>query len=151
MRLPRFTLVREEPEAERTFGRLFMLRSNGASEIVCETLEPGDADVKAPRVPPGFYLLEPHGWAPDSVVRFRQTWALVGHDVSHFPEPGVRRSAILFHAGNRDRDTRGCILVGMTRGVVGGEPGVLDSRVAMERLRDLIGGGRPAYLTIAGG
>lgn len=146
MRLPRFTLLREPAGDERTFGSLFK-----GTAFVCHTLEPGDKDTSAPRVDPGFYLLEPHGWAPDAGVRFKQTWALVGRDVAHFPEPGVARSAVLFHAGNRDEDTHGCILVGMDRGVLGGEPAVLDSRAAMERLRDLIGGGRAAYLTIVEG
>jgi hypothetical protein len=83
-------------------------------------------------------------------VRFRQTWALVGRDVSHFPEPGVARSAVLLHAGNVDEQTRGCILVGMRRGEINGEPAVLDSRAAMDALRDLIGND-PFGLSIVGG
>lgn len=81
----------------------------------------------------------PHAWEPSSPLRFKRTWALVGNDVSHQPEPGIARSAVLIHAGNVDDDTLGCILVGQRRGVVRGEPGVLDSVKAMDSLRDLIG------------
>lgn len=143
-RMIRLTLLREKPEAERCFGVLM-----DGQLVLCQTMEPGDADTKAPRVAPGWYRCEPHGWGPEA-VRFRQTWALVGHDVSHFPEPGVARSAILLHAGNTDEQTLGCILVGIRRGTLNGEPALLDSRVAMDALRDLIGNG-PFGLSIVGG
>lgn len=145
MRLTRLTLLRDKPEAERTMGILLL-----GTSLVCQTMEPGDADLEAPRVAPGFYILERHGWEPDSGARFSNTWALVGHDVSHFPEPGVRRSAILLHAGNLDEHTRGCILVGMARDRMGDEPALLRSRDAMDRLRDLIGT-KPAAITIMEG
>lgn len=144
MRIKSLTLLRDRPGPERTMGVLM----NGQM-ILCQTMEPGDADTKAPRVPPGWYRCEPHGWGSEA-VRFRQTWALVGQTVSHLPEPGVPRSAVLIHPGNRDEQTRGCILVGMRRGELGGEPAVLDSRVAMDALRDLIGN-NPFGLTIIGG
>lgn len=142
MRMKRLTLIREAPGPDRTFGALMY-----GTSFRAYTMEPGTADVGAPRVSPGWYILDPHGWAPDATVRFRQTWALVGADVSHYPEPGVARSAVLIHAGNRDEQTLGCILVGMSRGTLGGEPAVLDSKAAMDALRDLLGNDR-AGLTI---
>lgn len=42
------------------------------------------------------------------------------------------RSRILFHAGNTYKDSSGCILLGRSLGTLKGEPGVLDSRLAME-------------------
>lgn len=132
-RMKRLTLLRETPQDERTFGVLMH-----GQLVLCRTMEPGEKDLGAPRVAPGWYRCEPHGWGPEA-VRFRQTWALVGRDVSHFPEPGVPRSAILIHAGNTDEQTLGCILVGMRRGELNGEPALLESRVAMEALRNLIG------------
>lgn len=133
-RLKRLILIREKPEAERCFGHL-----HWGAQLLCHTLEPGDADVDAPRVKPGWYRCEPHGWEPESTVKYRKTWALVGHDVSHQPEPGVARSAILLHAGNIDDHTKGCILVGMSKGDLLGEAAVLRSKEAMANLRDLIG------------
>ncbi len=143
-RMTRLTLLRDKPEAERTFGVLMH-----GQLVLCQTMEPGDEDTMAPRVAPGWYRCEPHGWGAEA-VRYKQTWALVGHDVSHFPEPGVKRSAVLLHAGNLDEHTRGCILVGMRRGELNGEPALLDSRVAMDALRDLIGF-HPFGLSIVGG
>lgn len=144
-RRKRLLLKREDPGKDRTFGSLFF-----GSNWVCETMEPGDADVDHPRVDPGLYVLDPHGWEPSSVLRFRQTWALVGRDVAHQRTDGIARSAVLFHAGNRDEDTLGCILVGLTRGMLEGEPALLRSREAMVKMRDLIGPNM-AELVIMGG
>ncbi len=144
MGLKRLILIREESGPDRTFGSIFW-----RDRFVCHTLEPGDNDTLAPRVPPGFYHLTPHGWAPDSPVKFKDTWALNGEIVSAQPEAGVPRAAVLIHAGNIDDQTRGCILPGLGRGVVNGEPAVTQSKAAMEELRDIIGNGQ-AYLTIMG-
>lgn len=143
----RLLLKRDQPEAERCFGSLFY-----RSSWLAETMEPGDADVKAPRVRPDFYHCVPHGWEPNATVRFKRTWALVGSDVSHQAEAGVPRAAILLHDGTRDEHTLGCILVGSRRGISRGEPALLEdvNGEAMERLRDLIGN-NDFYLTIMGG
>lgn len=145
MRLKRLILIREKPEPDRCFGALFQ-----RDRFIAHTLEPGDLDTKAPRLPAGFYHLTPHGWEPDTPVRYRQTWALNGATVSHQAEPGVPRSAVLIHAGNVDDETLGCILLGLGRGLVKGEMGVTQSRAAVDALRDLVGH-NSAYLTIMGG
>lgn len=142
----RLTLKRDRIEDERSMGVLFNSKNHA---WVAETMEPGDADVKAPRLPPGFYHCVPHGWEPKTNLRFKQTWALVGANVSAQPEYGVPRSAVLFHDGTRDEHTLGCILTGSSRGVSKGEPALLENvnGEAMERLRDLIGN-NDFYLTI---
>jgi len=141
----RLLLKRDAPGPDRTMGALFC-----GTNWLADTMEPGDADTTHPRVEPGFYLLEPHGWEPASVLKHKRTWALVGRDVSHQPEAGCSRSAVLFHEGNLDEHTLGCILVGLSRGVLAGEPAVLRSREAMTKLRDLIGPNM-ADLVIMGG
>ena len=49
------------------------------------------------------------------------------------------RAGILIHAGNVTSQIQGCILVGMEAGTLAGEPAVLSSAVAMEKLRQEIG------------
>lgn len=53
--------------------------------------------------------------------------------------PVEGRSAILIHHGNYERDTMGCILVGLSSGMMNGEPAVMNSRKAMDYLRHLLG------------
>lgn len=82
------------------------------------------------RVPAGGYALVPH-----SSPRHPATFALVGRSVSHQPEPGVPRAAVLFHAANCASELRGCIAPGMELGFFGERLGVRRSREAMDLLR----------------
>lgn len=140
----RLELVRRWYEDERTIGEL-----SYRGEFIAFTMEPGKADHEFPRVPPGFYYLERHGWLGEP-VRYERTWALIGRDVSHQREAGIERCAVLFHAGNRDDDTLGCIIPGMTIGRLKGETAVLGSRDAMVRLRTILGDA-DGFLVIRGG
>ena len=49
------------------------------------------------------------------------------------------RSAILIHKGNTVKHTRGCILPGMKKGVLGNLPAVFSSATALRRIRDILG------------
>ena len=58
------------------------------------------------------------------------------------------RDAILIHAGNTSKDTRGCILLGMQYGRIGSEPAVLQSKIAVNKFMDLLAGQESAELVI---
>jgi len=129
-----------------TFGRL---TGPGLDLMIAEPPWRGGGEGSC--VPPGFYSLVRHDGP-----RYRDTWALVGEHVSHDPEPGISRSACVWHAGNWGADTEGCPLPGLElrpmldqrRGVV--ELGVTDSRDAMDLLRAALRSEGPHYLTIRG-
>lgn len=75
-------------------------------------------------VPAGKYLCVPHNSA-----KYRNVWRL-----ENVPD----RDGILIHAGNTTLDIEGCILVGMSHGVMNNENAVLKSQQAMGFLRALI-------------
>jgi len=50
-----------------------------------------------------------------------------------------QRSGILFHHGNFEEDTSGCILLGLSAGKLRGEAAVKESKKAMDYFRLLIG------------
>lgn len=92
-------------------------------------------------VPDGAYALRPHDSA-----KFPETYALLNPNCGvwyHSCPAGQEwgRTAILIHVGNRVRDLLGCIAVGMGHGQVYGSQGVLQSKVAMDQLRELLGRG----------
>jgi hypothetical protein len=87
-------------------------------------------------IPPGRYQCGPRRY-------FRGGYdAIEVRDV-----PG--RSDILFHRGNRPRDVQGCIVVGVRRGCVAGEWGVLGSSEAFDQLMAEVGG-ETFELTVTG-
>jgi hypothetical protein len=92
-----------------------------------------DNQPRLSRVNAGTYRLVPH-----LEGRFAPTWALEGDGVAPAWAPGVKRSAILIHAGNRAADSRGCPLPGRRLGFLGGDLAVLESRRAMAELRDTL-------------
>ena len=49
------------------------------------------------------------------------------------------RGYILIHTGNMISDTEGCVLIGKCFGELNNEVAVLDSRIAMNELKDMIG------------
>ena len=75
-------------------------------------------------VPEGQYLVK---WLPRSASgRYRRVWHV--QDV-----PG--RVGILFHTGNIVEHSLGCILPGMRRGSLVGQPAVLSSATALNEMR----------------
>jgi hypothetical protein len=91
--------------------------------FLCYTLEdPDNNNAKGVScIPEGTYPVIKHNGA-----RFHDVWIL---------ENVPNREAILIHAGNTIKDTRGCILVGQKVGTLQGLPAVLESRQALDFLR----------------
>lgn len=127
--MKQLSLIRRWFDSERTIGELSEMQHG----FICYTMEPSLSD-SFPLIPPGMYELRPHDGP-----KFKNTWAVVGNGITHQPAKGAIRSAILFHAGNLDDATKGCILVGLSIGRLNGEHAILQSRAAMTALRGVIG------------
>jgi hypothetical protein len=124
-------LKRAWQEERATLG---MLTIKGVKHDPFYTLEnPQRATSKDSLIPAGFYKCVPY-----SGTRFKDVYLVQN-------VPG--RSAILFHWGNYERDTVGCILIGNASGMLGGRVAVLSSVDAFKRFRYLIGK-KPFDLTI---
>ena len=95
-------LIRDRMTPDSTQGKLYL---NG--EYQCETLELPWLDNKKSIscIPEGQYK-----------VKFREAYESRSYNYKHLIVMGVPdRSYILFHIGNRTKDSRGCILTGKTR------------------------------------
>ena len=92
------------------------------------TLEPEDKNNqrKISCIPAGVYYCE-----PVNSPRFGWTY-----QVMNVPD----RDHILFHRGNTERDTEGCVLVAESFGELKSKPGVLDSAHGFAEFLDKAGG-----------
>lgn len=92
-------------------------------------------------IPDGLYQVFP--WNSD---RFPNTYILVNNALGVYTQPNLippgqtwGRSAILIHIANRVQDVIGCIAVGVHHAHE--QLMVIDSRIAMDRLRAVLGRG----------
>jgi len=76
-------------------------------------------------IPVGTYIVKPY----DS-DKHHNSWIVT--DV-------YGRTYILFHSGNVEKDTAGCILPGLAFGELDGQPAVLHSAQAMKVLENVVG------------
>jgi hypothetical protein len=119
---PFVELVRlEEDVAAGTFG---VLRINGA--VQCWTLEPPDRENETGRssIPAQQYTAVRH-----KSPKFGKTFLV--KDV-----PG--RTLVLFHTGNRNEETKGCILLGKALGVIDGDRAIIYSKAAFKAFMDVM-------------
>lgn len=77
------------------------------------------------RIPGGDYICTPY-----SGTKFKDVYLV--KDVPN-------RTAILFHVGNFERDTEGCILVGLGAGMMKSEPAVMQSQDGFAIFKAVIG------------
>lgn len=113
-------IVRLEQTVQGALGVLLM---DGV--IFCNTLQPDAAEVKRFCIPAGDYLCKRfHG------RKWPNTFEVVvaGH------------TALLFHAGNTEKDTVGCIILGSSVGKLGAERAVLNSGESFRRFLDYTSG-----------
>lgn len=76
-------------------------------------------------IPDGQYICKPH-----SGKKYKEVYQV--HDVPN-------RTGILFHAGNTTKDIEGCILLGVNAGTLNAQPAVLNSKVAIDLFKNIIG------------
>jgi len=131
MIMPILELVRLEESPEGTFGVLRIQK-----RVFCVTLEPQDLQNVRDRssIPAQQYLCRRH-----RSQRFGETFMVT--DV-----PG--RKDILFHPGNTEADTAGCILVAEHYGKLRGNRAVLNSGVTFGRFMEALAGHDTAHLTV---
>lgn len=120
-------LIRLETSEKGTFGTLSV---NGKLVVHTCELPWKDNQKKISCIPSGTYTAKLR-----NSPKYGDHWHI--QDVPN-------RSLILIHHGNTINDIEGCILVGLSRGEVNGLPAVIQSRKAMELLRQTL----PAEFTI---
>jgi hypothetical protein len=120
-RLTRLILLRTHLRPDATLGELH----TPTGERICYTLEEPwrDNQRNISCIPEGEYP-----WTPKAGRKLPR-WLLTG-----VPD----RTLIEIHAGNSLSDISGCILVGLTRSYWSGEPVVLLSQAAINKLSKLI-------------
>jgi hypothetical protein len=89
-------------------------------------------------IPEAVYNVMPFNWEEDPLHHFKRVYEI--KDVKD-------RQNILIHNGNWASDSKGCIIIGMKHGELGGKPAVLDSNLALSMLKSYIGE-QPWSLTI---
>lgn len=114
---------------------------------LADTCGPG-GKAKVSCVPDGMYFVRP--W---NSGRFPDSYILVNNALGVYLQPNLippgqqwGRSAILIHPGNRVQDVIGCIAVGMHH--ADERLMVVDSRMAMDKLRAVLGKEDMHQLTI---
>lgn len=124
-------IVRYSETSDGTFG---VMEYN--SIPFCMTLEPNDRGNKINScIPAGRYICKRH-----SGPRYKNTWEITG-------VPG--RTAILFHIGNIEDNTLGCILLGKSLGTVRRKLGVVTSSNTFRKFMNVSERATELHLTIS--
>ena len=121
MKTVRITRVASNPQ-HGTFGTVVV-----GGQPLCLSLEPYKRDnaQNISCIPAGQYVCKP----------FQSPTYGATYIVTEVPG----RYAILFHWGNRDVNTEGCILLGEEFGELGGDWAIKSSRKAVEEFQNVIG------------
>jgi hypothetical protein len=123
-------VVRYSETVDGTYG---VMEYNGVP--LGMTLEPNDRGNGAnSRIPPGRYRCRRHNGP-----KYKNTWEII-------EVPG--RSAVLFHIGNIEDDSLGCVLLGSSLASVKGKLGVGSSGATFARFMELSEKAEELSLTI---
>jgi hypothetical protein len=129
---PIVELIRlEENENYGTFGVLRIMK-----QVFCVTLEPADLENASfvSSIPAQQYLCELH-----VSPKYGETFQVM--NVPH-------RDSVLFHPGNRVKDTKGCIILAEHFGKLQGDRAVLNSGNTFKRFMHLAKQFQTLHLTI---
>lgn len=137
------TLIRFAYTEQRTLGWLYCdqlkLATIERPWLPHETGPGGKQQMSC--VPDGDYEVRPH-----TSEKFPDTYQLLNPALGVYLQPADvpvgqiwGRTAILIHAGNTVQNVIGCIAVGLTHGMMFGEPAVLASQIALGKLRTILG------------
>lgn len=124
---PDLTLKRFSIDDDGAFGYLTRDINSEQVAVTCERTFGAD-DEPTVVIPPGVYRCVRGVHSLDGVHRF-ETYEITGI-------PG--HSGLLFHTGNTEMDSKGCVLLGKHFGQMGDVMAVLDSRVAFRDFMDLM-------------
>lgn len=134
---PSLTLKRLLVADDGAFGYLKHDYDGTQVAVTCERTfgEDGEPTVV---VPPAVYkcLRGPHSLDGTHFFSTYEVTGVVGH------------TGILFHTGNTEGDSKGCILLGNYFGLMGPVMAVLESRIAFERFMNLMNGCDEFQLTV---
>lgn len=126
-------------------GAFGMLALDGAPvAVTCERTYPvAESAPDGPqfvKIPPGTYTCK---------RTIKHSSSTVGHPYECFEVTGVEgHSRLLFHAGNTEMDSEGCILLGWRFGTAAGRPAVLESGLAHSAWMRLLQGVDAFELTV---
>jgi hypothetical protein len=101
------------------------------------TFEPGEASH-------GKQIVIPNGVHRCTATQYQKG----GYATYEIHVPG--HSRVLFHRGNHETDSLGCVIVGESFGVLNGQTAVLDSKGGFNELITLTGGGPEFYMEVTG-
>lgn len=126
-----FALERQDVSAAGAFGRLLHVGEPFAVTLERTYEVPGEPVVK---IPPGV-----HRCTRTRFIRGQYDTYEV-HVFGH--------SRLLFHRGNYEHDSDGCILVGEEVGVLNGEKAIIHSGAAFDRFMELAANAPEFYLEV---
>jgi len=123
----------DAPIEDQTKATISVVKLDG--KFLCFMLEPPNRNNgKDSCIPEGEYTCKPY-----SSAKYKSVW-----EVQKVP----KRTYILIHSGNTDKDSLGCLIPGTSVGYLGTKRAVLNSKKALKIIRSKIGINNPFRLII---